>query len=87
MLKELLLEIKHADYISTWILAEKLDQPAAVIRDGLAQLIRLGYLKEDGSVTDCERPCGACPYARFCNKVPVTTMMITEKGEKLLKRQ
>lgn len=87
MLKELLVEIKKADYISKSILVEKLGQPAAVIEDGFAQLIRLGYLKEDGTATSCEMPCGACPYANLCNKVPVKTMMITEKGEKLVARQ
>jgi hypothetical protein len=87
MLKELLVEIKNADYISKSVLADKLGQPMAVIEDGFSQLIGMGYLKEDTSLNDCEITCRKCPYASLCNKVAVNTVTITEKGEELLAGQ
>lgn len=86
MLKELLLEIEKADYISKPILASKLKQPVTLIEDGFDQLVRLGYLKEDEGLQNCDLPCGKCPYSSMCNKNPVKSMAITEKGHKLLAR-
>lgn len=86
MLKELLGEIERAAYISKANLAVKMGQPLELIEDGLAQLIRLGYLKEDQGIPDCESFCKGCPYARMCNQVSLTTMSVTEKGRLLLEK-
>lgn len=87
MLKELLYEVNQADYISKAVMARKLDQPVALIEDGLAQLVRLGYLQEDQGLQACDLPCGGCPYASMCNKNPISTMSITEKGQNFLRKQ
>jgi len=84
VLKELLWEIKEAPYLSKMSLAEKLEQPLALIEDGLARLVQMGYLKEDSGVFDCELPCKKCPYAAACGKVPIKTVALTKKGEKVL---
>lgn len=86
MLKDLLVEVNKADYLSKALLARNLGQPVALIEDGLTQLVRLGYLHEDEGLQNCDLPCGKCPYASMCNKTPVKTMAITEKGHKLLGR-
>jgi len=84
LLKELLLEIKNSKYISKANIAIKLNKPVELIEDGFEQLIRMGYISEDGGLSNCSSACGSCPYANSCNKIPVKTMKITEKGEKLL---
>ena len=84
MLKELLMEISGADYVSKAAMAGKLGQPVSLIEDGLIQLVRMGYLSEDQGLQSCDLPCGRCPYASMCNKVPLKTLAITEKGQKVL---
>lgn len=87
MLKELLIEVNQANYISKALMAKKLGQPVTLIEDGFAQLVRLGYLQEDRGLQNCELPCGGCPYASMCNKNPISTMSITKKGQRYLERQ
>lgn len=84
MLKELLLEISNANYLSKLGLAEKLNLPVGLVEDGLEQLVRLGYLQEDGDVQDCGLPCGKCPYASMCRTTPLKTVSLTDKGKDLL---
>ncbi len=84
MIKELLLNLEQADYISKPDLAQRLSQPLAMIEAGLADLVRLGYLKLDEGLPSCELPCGGCPYAKTCNQVSVKMLSITEKGHLVL---
>lgn len=84
MLKDLLVEVANADYLSKLSLAKKLNQPVELVEDGLNQLVRLGYLKEDGGIQSCELPCGKCPYASMCHTTPIKTMVLTEKGQALV---
>jgi len=84
LLKELLVEIKNSNYISKSNIAIKLNKPVELIEDGFQQLIRMGYISEEDNLNSCNSYCGSCPYAKTCNKMPVKTMKITEKGEKLL---
>lgn len=86
MLKELLVEIERSDYISKHLLASKLEQPLNLIEDGFERLIRLGYLKEDEGLANCDLPCGKCPYASMCNSTPIKTVNLTEKGQEYLTR-
>lgn len=86
MLKDLLLEVSTANYLSKMHLAEKLNQPVGLIEDGLEQLVRLGYLREDNSEQDCVLPCGKCPYASMCRTTPIKTVAVTDKGRELLAR-
>lgn len=81
MLKELLVEIDRADYISKHLLASKLKQPVGLIDDGLKRLVHLGYLKEDEGLSNCDLPCGKCPYASMCNTNPIKTVNLTKKGQ------
>lgn len=87
MLKDLLVEIKTSDYISKENIALKLDKPIELIQDGFDQLIRMGYIEEGKEINDCPSSCGGCPYARVCNRLPVNTIKLTEKGEKILDKK
>lgn len=87
MLKELLLEIREADYISKAALATKLGQPMSLVEDAFERLVHLGYLREEQGLQDCDLPCGKCPYASLCTQNPIKTMSLTEKGQRFLARQ
>ena len=84
MLKDLLGVIKVSDYISKSNISERLNISEELVEEGFEQLIRLGYIKEDGRGVKCDIGCGGCPYAKSCDKVPIKTIKITEKGERLL---
>lgn len=84
MLKEILKEIHDSNYISKANIARSLDMPEELIEDAFTQLIRMGYIEEDDGAMDCSVGCGNCPYANHCNKVPINTIIITEKGKRLL---
>jgi hypothetical protein len=84
LLKEVLKKIYDSNYISKINIARSLDVPEELIEDAFSQLIRMGYIEEDNGIKDCSVGCGNCPYANHCNKVPVNTIIITKKGERLL---
>lgn len=83
MLKEVLKEIKNGNYISKTNIASKLNTSEDVIQQVFSQLNRMGYIKED-STKSCNLKCKGCSFASLCNKIPINTVIITEKGEKLL---
>ncbi len=84
MLKELLVAIKDSDYISKSNISKELKISEELVEEGFEQLIRMGYIKEDVRGIKCDVGCGSCPYSKSCDKVPLKTIMITEKGERLL---
>ncbi|HZJ77119.1 MAG TPA: FeoC-like transcriptional regulator [Oscillospiraceae bacterium] len=84
MLKELLVVIKNSDYISRSNISKKLEISEELVEEGFEQLIRMGYIKEDARGIKCDIGCGSCPYAKSCDKVPIKTIIITDKGERLL---
>lgn len=84
MLKDLLGVIKDSDYISKSNISERLNISEELVEEGFEQLIRMGYIKEDARGVKCDIGCGGCPYAKSCDKVPIKTIKITEKGERLL---
>lgn len=84
MLKELLVAIKGSDYISRSDISRKLKISEELVEEGFEQLIRMGYIKEESRGISCDIGCGICPYSKSCGKVPIKTIMITEKGERLL---
>lgn len=84
MLKELLAAIKDSDYISKSNISERLKISEELIEEGFDQLIRMGYIKEDVRGVKCDIGCVSCPYAKACDKIPIKTILITKKGEKLL---
>jgi len=84
VLKDLLSVIKDSDYISKSNISERLNISEELVEEGFEQLIRMGYIKEDVRGVKCDIGCGGCPYAKSCDKVPIKTIKITEKGERLL---
>ena len=84
MLRELLKEISGADYVAKAALATKLGQPVALVESGFEELVRLGYLAEDAGGNCYDLPCGKCPYASLCQREPLKTWTITDKGKTLL---
>lgn len=84
MLRELLKEINTADYVAKAALAAKLGKPAVLVEGGFEELVRLGYLVEDAGADCGDLPCGRCPYASMCQKKPLKTWTITDKGKSLL---
>jgi hypothetical protein len=86
LLKELLVEIDQADYVSKERLAVILGQSVSRIEDGLAELVRLGYLSQDNGLNCADLPCGKCPYVSMCHRDPLKTWEITDKGQRVLAR-
>lgn len=84
MLREVLKEIYNSNYISKSNIARNLNMPEELVEDAFTQLTRMGYIDEDDGIDDCNISCSKCPYANHCNKIPVNTVTITKKGEKLL---
>lgn len=85
MLKEVLKEIKDSKYVSKTSIAKKLNTTEDVIEQIFSELDRMGYIREDNAKS-CNMKCKGCSFASLCNKVPINTVMITEKGEKLLNK-
>lgn len=84
MLKEILDEIKNSDYISKSNISQSLNVSEDLIDEGFDQLIRMGYIREETSGSSCTIECSGCAYAKSCGHIPVKTVVITEKGERLL---
>ncbi|NLV76564.1 MAG: hypothetical protein GX023_06225 [Tissierellia bacterium] len=84
MLKEVLKEIYNSNYISKSNIARNLNIPEELVEEAFTQLARMGYIREDNGINDCNISCSKCPYANHCNKISVNSVTITEKGEKLL---
>ncbi|QQY79824.1 FeoC-like transcriptional regulator [Keratinibaculum paraultunense] len=85
MLKKVLKEIYNSKYISKRNIAHKLNISEELVEEALIQLDRMGYIKKNDNINNCNISCNKCPYANHCNKVPLKTITITEKGKKLLK--
>jgi predicted transcriptional regulator len=85
LLKEVLKEIKDSKYVSKTSIAKKLNTTEDVIEQIFSELDRMGYIREDNAKS-CNMKCKGCSFASLCNKVPINTVMITEKGEKLLNK-
>ncbi|NLX62391.1 MAG: hypothetical protein GXZ06_07845 [Tissierellia bacterium] len=83
MLKEVLKVIKDSKYISKANIAKELNTTEDVIEQVFSELNRMGYIKEDKTI-NCNMKCDGCSFSSLCNKVPINTIIITEKGKKLL---
>lgn len=83
MLKEVLKEINDSKYISKSNIARNLNTTENVIEQAFLDLEKLGYIKTDNTKS-CNMKCKGCSFASLCNKVPLNTITITEKGKKLL---
>ena len=87
MLKDVLREINNSDYISKTNIAIKLNKSEGLVEDAFFQLKRMGYIKEESSISNCNFKCGNCPYSASCHSIPIKSIKITKKGEKLLQKQ
>lgn len=85
MLKDILKMIKKERYISKSKIAKELNTTEDVIEQAFSQLYNMGYINIQNSKECSELKCRGCAYASLCNKkVPLNTIIITEKGEKIL---
>ncbi|MCK9547481.1 MAG: FeoC-like transcriptional regulator [Sphaerochaeta sp.] len=84
MLKELLAHINGDGYFSKPLLARTLNISEAMVDQGLAQLLRMGYMKEEVSGGDCTASCSGCAFAAFCHKDLVKMYQLTDRGKALL---
>lgn len=85
MLKDILREINNSDHISISAIAGSLSLSEDMVKDGLDQLIRMNYLKEQISSNTCGGKCSGCAAAH-CSSTPMKTFSITEKGLHLLEK-
>ncbi|NLA25894.1 MAG: hypothetical protein GX878_00715 [Firmicutes bacterium] len=84
MLKGILKIINRDGYISRSRLAKELGVVQDVVDDGMAQLLRMGYLVEEERGADCATSCANCPFARNCSKEIVKVFKISDKGSAYL---
>lgn len=80
MLKSILNIINRDGYISRSQLAKELGVVEGLVDDGIAQLLRMGYLVEEEGGADCATSCANCPFARNCSKEIVKVYKISDKG-------
>jgi len=76
--------IKEEKYISKSKIAKKLNTTEDVVDQAFSQLYNMGYIKIENSKDCSNHKCSGCSFAAFCNKIPLNTIIITEKGEKIL---
>ncbi|HZK02342.1 MAG TPA: FeoC-like transcriptional regulator [Anaerovoracaceae bacterium] len=84
MLKELLIAIKSSEYISKSDISKELKVSEELVEEGFEQLIRMGYIEEVSRGISCDIGCNSCPLSKSCDKMPIRTIIITEKGKRLL---
>lgn len=83
MLKDILKEISIAKTFSIPVIAKNLNTSESLVKDAIDQLSRMGYIVEAMGSPTCETKCSGCTISN-CNTVPLKTLSITEKGQKLL---
>lgn len=84
MLKELLAHINGNGYFSKPLLARTLNISEAMVDEALAQLLRMGYMKEEETPSSCTDGCSGCAFAAFCHKELVKMYQLTDRGRALL---
>lgn len=83
MIKDILREISIAKILNISKIAKKLNITEVLVEEGIQQLSRMGYVVEDKGSHSCETKCSSCPMSS-CNTIPLKTLTITEKGQKIL---
>ncbi len=84
MLKDLLALINGEGYVSKPLLARMLNTSEAMVDEALAQLLRMGYMKEEETPVSCADGCSGCAFAAFCHKELVKMYQVTDRGRALL---
>lgn len=80
MLTEILNIIERDGYIKKDSLAKELNITVDLVEDGLAQLIRMGFLQENATGEACTTFCANCPFANNCSKEVVKAYSLTDKS-------
>lgn len=83
MLINLLKEIYNSPVYSKKMLANKLNTNEDMIEQGLAHLKRMGYIENYVLGGKCKFNCKSCS-GNSCNLNPINSLIVTEKGEKVL---
>ncbi len=83
MLKDLLKEMSQSKIYSKKVLANKLNTNENMVNEGLNHLMRMGYIANDVIGGSCDLKCAGCPI-KTCSLNPINTLVITDKGKKLL---
>lgn len=83
MLKAVLIEIRNSRILDISSIAKKLNITEILVEELIAQLERMGYVVEDMGSQTCENKCSTCTISN-CTTIPLKTLSITDKGEKLL---
>ena len=84
MLSDILKILNTGSYLSRAMLATRLNIPPEIIDEGINQLQRMGYIKEETTGENCLVSCASCPFAKNCQKEIIKTFKITEKGSRYL---
>ncbi len=84
MLINVLKQIKEARVYSKPLIARNLNVSEEVLEDMVAQLVRMGYIKEDLGSPTCESKCAGCSISS-CNTIPIKMLSLTPKGEEKVK--
>jgi hypothetical protein len=87
LLKSILKFISRKGYISRSHLSKELGVAEEVVGDGIAHLLRMGYLLEEDSGNDCAVFCTNCPFAQNCSKEIVKFYRISDKGNRYLGKE
>ena len=80
MLMEILKIIERDGFIKRESIASELDVMVEIVDDGLDQLVRMGFLKEEATGESCSSFCSKCPFANNCSKDVVKTYSLTNKS-------
>jgi predicted transcriptional regulator len=83
MLKDVLKEIKNSRILDISNIAKKLNITDKLVEELISQLQRMGYVVEDMGSYTCQSKCSSCSVSN-CNTIPLKTLSVTNKGEKLL---
>lgn len=84
MLTDVLKEINNSKVLDISQIAKNLNITDALVEELISQLERMGYVSEDMGSYTCESKCSSCSVSK-CNTIPLKTLSITNKGERLLK--
>jgi len=84
LLKEVLSLMKTADYLSKAQMAGQLKISEAFLTELIAQLERMGYIREASPAGSCQGSCLGCPFSKGCAQLPLKMYTLTEKGRRAL---
>lgn len=84
MLQDILRVIQRDGIILRPKIARELNLSEDLVDDGIRELIRMGFIVQEETGSDCAVACAKCPMAQTCLKEVVKTYQISEKGKHYL---